>query len=799
MSDIESFTVTIDGGIIAARKDQTILQVLKEAGKYVPTLCNHPDLPGFGACGLCVVEVAGMKEPVKSCIFKVSNNMNIITNSENLKKVRQENLSKILATHPHACLVCSQNEGCDRRTCSSNVSVEERCCDIFNDCELRRLAEYIGIKDNTPRYRPKDYKKKMEKGITRDYNLCIGCGRCVNVCSNYRGLGVFGELPVPAKLFDPSDFPDNLNEAGCQFCGLCVHVCPTGALMDDFIYSGHKAPCQHHCPAHIDIPLFLRHAANKDFKKALMVIYESIPFPGTLGRVCYFPCEGECRRKSLDDPVSIMNMKKFLFNKVPDSDFELGERKPSTGKQIAVIGSGPAGLTSAFYLSCWGHDVKVFESKEQSGGMLRYGIPAFRLPKDVLDREIKIIQGMGVDIQTGCAIRSMNDPHLKNYDSVILAIGAQKGKPMGIPGENSVFVKDALEFLRNILTNPDEGFIKEGMKVGVIGGGNTAMDAARTALRLGADVTVIYRRSEKEMPAYLDEVTEAKDEGVKFKFLASPIEITQFENEIDVKFDEMTLESAGLDGRQKPIASGNHFIMRFDRLISAIGQQIMLPDGIKLNDKGKLDYNVDNLQLNKGLFLCGDVAYLSNVVESVHMGRKVAENVHRYLGGTDEFSVSKTKPEPHISEREMFLSRRGDAKCMPIEPARAFDEQKLTFKDEAGSCEASRCLQCDLRYYLSDVLHPPTDMLVFNEINIKDLPDEPGVFILLGENNAVLEIKGTPDLRKSLYEKLRDERIKFFRFVKDQMYSKRESELLQQHLQKHGQMPKGGDDLDDLF
>ncbi len=792
----------IDGIRIEAHEGWTILEAVRRTGGYIPTLCHHPDLPPIGSCGLCVVEVDGKDSPVQACDTTILPGMVIKTISDDLARIRQERLSIILATHPHACLVCSQNEGCDRRTCSSDVPVEERCCDIFNDCELRRLAEYIGIRDDTPRYRPGGIEVITDALISRNYELCVGCGRCVNVCWNYRKIKALGELPETPEMLDHTCFPADLGEAGCQYCGSCIQVCPTGALEDIAPVVG-RAPCQYSCPANIDIPNFIRQTAEANFNKALSTIYESIPFPGTLGRVCYHPCEGECRRGALDKPGSIMRLKRFLFEYVDDDDIDFGRKFRPSGKKIVVIGSGPAGLTSAFYLAKWGHEVKVFESRGKAGGMLRYGIPNFRLPKEVLDREISMIERMGVEIMTHSPIRSIDDQVLKDRDAIILAIGAQKGGSLGISGEELPWVMDALEFLRKVLEDSMDmtGFISRGMKVGIIGGGNTAMDSARTALRLGASVTVFYRRTENEMPAYREEMEEARKEGVDFRFLASPTAIKGCGEVLDVEFAEMELGPAEHDGRRRPVPTQQYFNEKLDRLIIATGQDIQVPEGLDafIGSGGAITFNEDSLEIKKGLYICGDIARLSNVVESVEMGRRAAENVHLALGGP-RFTTAGARPSPRTTEHEVFLGERAMPECGPDTRSLCFDEMSMTLGHETVVCEAGRCLQCDLRTYLSEVPHPPLDIFIFDPGQLSSAPEAGGVLILYDDDKKIIEIKGTPNIREELAQRLEaGAEAGYFKFEEDPMYSKRESELLQEHIQKHGEMPTGGDDLDDLF
>jgi NADPH-dependent glutamate synthase beta subunit-like oxidoreductase/ferredoxin len=804
---MQSIKITIDGKDIECKSDENILDVSLKAGIYIPFLCYHPDLPSFGACGLCAVEIEGSKEPVLACETAVKNKMKIITNSSNLKKVRQEKLAYILTNHPHACLVCAEKEGCAREPCSLNVPISERCCIKLGDCELERVADYIGIPENTPRYKPKDLKKFEDNPyITRDYNLCIGCGRCIRVCESVRGLKALGDLPDSKDLIDPSMFPEKLMDSGCQFCGLCIQVCPTGALTDRIGKIKNKTPCQENCPAEIDIPRFLRHISYENFSEALNTIYQSVPFPGTLGYVCNYPCESNCRRKELDDAVSIRVLKRFAFDQA--DDIKIDKIKQDSGKNVAIIGSGPSGLSCAFFLKRWGHNVTVFESKEKPGGMLRYGIPSFRLSRNILDKEIEIIKKIGVNIKLNTTVSSIDELLNKDFDAVFVGIGAQIGKKMGIPGEDDPRVFDALQFLSKINKEITENLIlKDKIKIGkcvaVIGGGNTAIDAARTALRLGSKITLFYRRSEAEMPAYLEEVNEAKKEGINFQFLTTPVKIKPDKNKLKIEFIKMKLGLKDQSGRPQPIPiQKSNFILEFDNIVTAIGQEFEPIKGIKINPKGWPEYNTKNLSLGSGVYIGGDAIGPSSVVESITEGRKAAVDIHIFLGGNEKDTYKNQNiPSMIVSSKEDFLKKRILVPILKKEKRiKSFHEIELPLEKNKGIKEAGRCFQCDLCLYLSKVPSPPVKIINFIMENIKLIPDGAGVFTLFDKKKNIIEIKGTSNLRKTLEEKLdSNDKIKYFKYEEDQMYSKRESELLQQYIKKHGEMPSGGDELDDLF
>jgi len=804
----QTIKISIDGKDIECQQDETVLDAALNAGFYIPSLCYHPDLPSFGACGLCAVEIEGYEEPVLACDTIVKQGMKVTTSSPDLKKVRQEKLARILTDHPHACLVCAEKDGCAREPCSLNVPVSERCCVKLGDCELERAADYIGIPEDTPRYKPRDLPKYEDNPfIVRDYNLCIGCGRCVRACESIRGVKALGELPDPPELIDPSVFPEKLVDSGCQFCGLCVEVCPTGALMSRIEKIKDQTPCQEYCPAHIDIPRFLRQIAEGSFSEALTTLYQAVTFPGTLGYVCYYPCESECRRSELDDAVSIRVLKRLAFEQT--GDIKIGKVENSTGKTVAVVGSGPAGLSCAFYLAQWGHSVTVFEAKSKPGGILRYGIPTFRLPRSVFEREMEVIKKIGVDIKVNIPVSSVDKLFKQGFDAVFVGIGAQKNPKMGIDGEDDPRVLDALQFLSRVYgdVTSDSDILKDEIKIGqrvaVIGGGNTAIDAARTALRIGAKVTLFYRRTTAEMPAFPEEVEEAKEEGIEFRFLSAPVKIYPDKNGLKVEFVKMKLGSKDKSGRPTPIPVENsNFSLEFDNVITAIGQEVVPIDGVKTNSKGWPEYDDATLSLRDGVYVGGDVVGPSSVVESVAMGRRAAVQIHLYLGGAEEDTfILMQKPVARVCSQDDFLKKRIMIPTIEVsERLSGFAEIELSLDKGEGIGEAGRCLQCDLCLYLSKVPEPPVDMLPFVAENVALVPESAGVYTLYDGDKSIVEIKGTANLRQMLKGKLgSSDNIKFFKFEEDPMYSKRESELLQQYIQQHGEMPSGGDELDELF
>lgn len=457
-------SMEVDGKRIECSGDKTILAAALEAGIHIPHLCSHPQLdsfagvnsleiiyqgdvahrgdPGtaFEGCNLCLVEIEGREGQLQSCKVIAEQGMVVHADSPELKRARQDILANILKRHPHACLLCPQSEGCDRKVCSVHIPEDERCCSLFGNCELEKVAHFVGMDAGIAPYVPLDVKPlEDEPLILRDYGLCISCLRCVRICKEVKGADALGFVVEEGRIVVGSREP-TLKESGCQFCGFCVEVCPTGALMDRGAGVGEReknlVPCKTNCPAGIDIPGYIRLIAEGKFGEAVAVIREKVPFPGVLGHVCYHPCETVCRRGELNDPVSICILKCSAVR----NDTHLWERKSksatSSGKKVAVIGSGPAGLTAAYYLVKLGHSVTVFEAMAEAGGMMRAGISVKTLPREVLDEEIKAISDAGVQIETNTRVASLDDLFEEGYDALFIAAGAPQKE------FNQVFVRE---------------------------------------------------------------------------------------------------------------------------------------------------------------------------------------------------------------------------------------------------------------------------------------------------------------------------------------------------------------------
>ncbi len=456
------------------------------------------------------------------------------------------------------------------------------------------------------------------------------------------------------------------------------------------------APCQRACPAGIDVPRCHRLISLGKYDEALAVYLEKVPFPAVLGYVCPAPCESKCRMVEINEPVSIKALKRFAAEKATIIP-QLTTAKP-TNKRVAIVGSGPAGLTSAYYLATLGHSVTVFESLAKPGGMMRYGIPEYRLPRNVLNREIEAIDKAGVEIRLNSRVDSLESLFSAGYDAIFLALGAHKAISMGLNASGSI---DCLAFLRDINSGKK---VQVGERVGVIGGGNAAIDCARTALRLGArNATVVYRRTRSDMPANQEEIEEALQEGVDIVFLAAPKKAVNQNGAVKVEFQRMKAGRLDASGRRQPLPiKDSEFEMEFDTLISAIGQQ---PDisanlGLNLSDANTIVIDNDMMTSRKGVFAGGDVvtgpAY---VIDAIAAGRKAAVSIDKYLGGKGIIPESSVSTEVDIVPQiPLSLSNeRVVPESLPVtERIHSFAAIELSLGYKAAVEEAKRCLWCDL-------------------------------------------------------------------------------------------------------
>ncbi|MCM1114710.1 MAG: FAD-dependent oxidoreductase [Clostridium sp.] len=501
--------------------------------------------------------------------------------------------------------------------------------------------------------------------------------------------------------------------------GMVIHteserVVKSRKIAMELLMSAHDgdciAPCQLACPANTDCQGYVGLIANGKFEDALKLIKDTNPLPASIGRVCPHPCEKACRRGKVEEPINIAQLKFFAADLDLKGESYLPACADSTGKKIAIVGGGPAGLTAAARLRVMGHEVTVFDMMEKMGGMLRYGIPQYRLPKEVLDAEIRLIEKTGVRLVNNVKFgKDITLDMLKSVnDAVILAPGAWKSSPMRVKGEDINGVYGGIDFLRSVIKgNP----VEIGERVAVCGGGNTAMDACRTAVRLGAkEVYVIYRRTEKEMPAEEIEIKESKEEGVIYKFLTNPIEIHEENGRVaGMTLQLMELGEPDASGRRKPIAiEGKTEYLPLDSVIMAIGQKLDGTDftDVKMTDRGTIEADEDTFMTDlDGVFAIGDATNkgASIAIEAIGEADRCVKVVDAYLKGkvldfTPKYLSKRDEARVDVSARE--TQPRTVAKVLDADVRKSnFDEVSLGLAVEEAQKEAQRCLECGCREY----------------------------------------------------------------------------------------------------
>lgn len=558
---------------------------------------------------------------------------------------------------------------------------------------------------------------------------CLGLGDCVRACA-------FDALKI-----GPHGYPV-VNEMKCVGCGACEKVCPkdimeiktmSQKLLHLNQYNDRIAPCQQTCPAEIDIPKYIYQTKIGDYEGAVNTIRERNPLLLACGRVCPHPCENKCRRGIEDEPVSINQLKRFV------ADYEMNSGKrlpiscaPSTGKKVAVIGGGPAGLSNAFFLRRLGHEVTIFDAMPKLGGMIRYGIPEYRLPKEVLAWEIQGILDLGVEHKPNMILGKdfdIGSLMAAGFDAVFIGIGAWKDYSLGVEGENLEGCYTGINFLTNFALwqqeKPHDKRPFVGKKCVVIGGGNTAIDCVRTLIRLGADeVSIVYRRTRKEMPANMVEIEAAEHEGVNFTFLAAPTRVIGNEegNVVGLEYLKMELGEPDASGRRRPVPiKGSETVMDIDMLITAIGQgpdvffkeeSKRLSEDLKVTRWNTID-SANPIALQSSIpyiFTGGDAATGADlVVSAIGAGRRAARSIHMYLTGQDLTPPAKTLFKDNIPV-SIFESVPGLTKLsrtkmpeLPVdERIKSFVEADLVISEEDARHESNRCLQCCLICYNKD-------------------------------------------------------------------------------------------------
>ncbi|EHH0804482.1 formate dehydrogenase subunit alpha [Vibrio vulnificus] len=500
-------------------------------------------------------------------------------------------------------------------------------------------------------------------------------------------------------------------------------------IMSDH-YADCEAPCKTACPAGVDIQSYLYHIAQNDHQKAIEVIKRTLPMPLSIGRVCPAFCESECRRSLVDDAIAIRQLKRHAADAdLAAQEAYTPEKKADKNKRVAIVGSGPGGLTAGYYLTNEGYQVDVFEAMPQAGGWLRYGIPEYRLPKSILDKEIELICRNGMAIHTDKKLgRDISLSQLSQaYDAVCLAVGASKAVAMDYPGSDLDGCYLGVDYLKDFVT--EQRFIT-GKKVAVIGGGNTAIDCARTAVRTGADTTLIYRRTRDEMPAEDYEIEEAEHEGVKFHFLTNPAEnIADEQGRVcSVKLEKMALGAPDASGRRRPEATGEYFTEAFDTVIAAVSQQADLSfmQGeavtLPLTRWNTADANPETMHSGTGnIFSIGDFRRgPATAVEAVADGRIAAQAIDRFFDGDMEniplkpFNSRKEQKLKQVDPLHFSHLQKVARTIMPEltsqQRKQSFEEVELGFDNAEAMAEAARCLECgcqvntscDLRDYATE-------------------------------------------------------------------------------------------------
>jgi len=474
-----------------------------------------------------------------------------------------------------------------------------------------------------------------------------------------------------------------------------------------------SSACQHTCPLGQDVPCYVGLIVQGKFREAIEVVRRENPLPAICGRVCHHPCEEKCRLAGAgDNPLAVRALKRFL------ADYEMRKRiripakpKPSNGKRVAIVGSGPAGLTCAYYLALKGYGVTIFEALPVAGGMLVVGIPEYRLPRNILSYEIESIRKLGVEIRTNTTVgRDVPLEELrKEYQAIFIAAGAHKGLKMNIEGEDAQGVVDAVDFLRALNLGRE---VEIGQRVVVVGGGNAAIDAARVAKRLGKDVRIFYRRTRREMPAIPEEVEEAIREGIEIQFLVTPVRVLVRDGKVAaIECIRMRLGDVDKSGRRRPIPiEGSEFTVEVDTLIPAIGQQpdiasLVDGNGLKLTRWQTIEVAPDTLHSSQeGIFAGGDVVTGPlTVTDAMAHGKIAAEMIDKYLRGepvTRKYRVTRPAMRveaPELTDEEIAQLRRPAMPALPVEKRTgSFAEVELGFTEELAIREAKRCLRCDL-------------------------------------------------------------------------------------------------------
>ncbi len=670
--------LTIDGHVLEAAAGTSVLNAALDAGIYIPHLCYHPNLPAEGECKLCVCHISGHEGMTTACTTPVEDGMVVTTDAPDLKEARCLSVELMLANHPEDCTTCTK----------------------YGNCELQSIRQKLGVSDERLRKgKINNYFCGDNPLYNRDLRRCILCGRCVRVCRDVRGVGALDfttdENGVVSVM--PISGDGSMANSGCRFCGACVEVCPTGALLDkpermEKYPTKEQAlvPCRAECPIHTDVPRYLALIRAGKYDEALEVIREVNPFPGSLGLICMRFCEKACRRGDVNCAVNIRGMKYLAYKNGGKTWESQVVTKPSTGKKVAVIGAGPAGLTAAYYLQLQGHQATVFERNPVAGGMLAVGIPKERLPQEIVDDEVADILATGVKIEYN---KNITDAKalLADYDAVIVTVGTNTGSRIPIPGHDFEGVYTGVEFLRaHALHEP----CPMPESVLVLGGGNVAFDVANTAYLEGAKtVYMACLEARDAMTASDDEIEEGLEKGIQLHNACSFKQITREENgQLTFHYNKiasMKNEGGRFIVEEVPDSAGS---ITADAIIFATGQHSGLNAefGVELGRGNRVATN-NAMTSVPGIFAAGDcVTGTASVVGAIAGGREAAVHCDIFLGGDGQILrplAPETEYDPHIGKYEDF------AELMRFE----------NMDDAQAAKEAERCMQCHLRLNIERV------------------------------------------------------------------------------------------------
>jgi NADH-quinone oxidoreductase subunit F len=510
------------------------------------------------------------------------------------------------------------------------------------------------------------------------------------------GLGQTAPNPVLTTLrYFRDEYEEHIIEKRCR-AGICSSL---------FL-----APCENRCPLNMNVPAYIQLLKEDRITEAYQSILEDNPLPAVCGRVCHHPCEGKCRRGEVDEPVAIREIRRFIadytYKHNKPSDIQPKVLLPATKKKIAIIGAGPAGLTAAYYLVRLGHKVTVFEAYPEAGGMLKYGIPEFRLPKEILAREIQTIKDLGVNFVLNKKIGvdiSFDDIKKQGFHAVFVAIGAHVDIPLEVPGEKLKGVFSGMEFLRDINMKKS---VEVGKEVIVIGGGNVAIDCGRVAVRCGAKVTILYRREKKEMPALPEEIREAELEGINFIFLGSPLEVMGKEGKVrGIKVMKMTLGDFDNSGRRRPEPTKESFTLPCDTVITAIGgtsdTKFLTKAGIKVTKNNTVEVDKSSLQTSTPLVYAGGdvVSGPYTVSDAMRHGKTFAKIIDSHLMGINRFNELRKifSYSMEVSVEPQGGTRNSTSNITFEKYKDNFKEVTRSYSAKQAKLEVIRCLRCDVK------------------------------------------------------------------------------------------------------